>query len=137
MNDIPRSDENRLFGGLQGEVSNVLIRHKSILDVVTKLTEYNARIGRSLAKSVTNCGCIKVDAGKQDFSDDNFKDMLEAVKSHLEGDLCKGCRMNLEEEIGSYLFYLAALGNYFNIDLDEILRKETKRTLSEGVISQL
>ena len=42
----------------QNQVEEVLIRHKSILDIITKLDEYTSRINRAVVKSVTSCGCI-------------------------------------------------------------------------------
>ncbi len=58
-------DNNSVCKDFQNEVSKSLIRHKSILDIMTKLDEYNARINRAVAKSVTSCGCISIDAKKQ------------------------------------------------------------------------
>ena len=49
----------------QESVSELLIRHKSILDIMTKLEEAQSRVNRAVAKAVTNCGCIKVNGRKQ------------------------------------------------------------------------
>ena len=40
----------------QEAVSYCLIRHRSIIDVITKLQESNARVSRAIAKSITVCG---------------------------------------------------------------------------------
>ncbi len=125
MNDnIINTASDSIFENFQDEVSRVLIRHKSILDITTKLDEYNARISRAVAKAVTSCGCISICATKQDYSTDSFEEMLNSVKSHVEGELCDGCREVLIEEIGSYIYYLAALCNSLDLDLNEILNKE-------------
>lgn len=119
----------------QDQVSKVLIRHRSILDVITKLDEYNARINRAVAKSVTSCGCISINAQKQDYSNDSFEEMLDTVKTHLDGSICNNCQEVLEEEIGSYIFYLAALSDSLGLSLDQILNKENDRVKTLGVFS--
>jgi hypothetical protein len=55
----------------QGKVSELLIRHRSILDSLTKFQESTARVNRSIAKTVTNCGCVTVTATKQIVSTGN------------------------------------------------------------------
>lgn len=119
----------------QDQVSKVLIRHRSILDVITKLDEYNARINRAVAKSVTSCGCISINAQKQDFSKDTFEDMLNTVNTHLDGKICNSCTEVVEEEIGSYIFYLAALSDTLGLSLDQIMNKENDRIKTLGIFS--
>ena len=51
-----------IFDNFQNSVNNSLLRHKSILDILSKYAESNARVNRAIAKSVTNCGCIKINA---------------------------------------------------------------------------
>ena len=60
-------DQGNIIDSLQDEVKHSLVRHKSILDIMTKLQEYNSRINRAIAKSVTSCGCIEMHAKKQEF----------------------------------------------------------------------
>lgn len=134
-NDFTNIDTDPICKDFQEQVARVLIRHKSILDVMTKLDEYNARINRAVAKSVTSCGCISINATKQDYSTDSFEDMLNAVKSHVEGEICEGCKEVLYEEIGSYLFYLAALCNSLNLSLDKILSSEYDTIKTLGFFS--
>lgn len=133
--DIINTDMNSICKDFQAQVSQVLIRHKSILDVTTKLDEYNARINRAVAKSVTSCGCISIHATKQDYSNDTFDEMLKSVRTHVEGKLCDGCKDVLDEEIGSYIFYLAALCNTLDLDLDDILKKEYNTIKTLGIFS--
>ena len=136
MNDnIVNTDNNSICKDFQAQVSQVLIRHKSILDVTTKLDEYNARINRAVAKSVTSCGCISIHATKQDYGNDTFDEMLNTVKTHVEGKLCDGCKDVLDEEIGSYVFYLAALCNTLELSLDDILKKEYNTIKTLGIFS--
>ncbi|MDD2446994.1 MAG: DUF1573 domain-containing protein [Tissierellia bacterium] len=131
--DIEVNDS--ICNNFQDQVSKVLIRHKSVLDIITKLDEYNSRVSRAVAKSVTNCGCISINAKKQDFSNITFEEMASRAESHLEGHLCDNCKDVIEEEIGSYLFYLAALSNTLNVDLSEIIEKENDRIKTLGIFN--
>lgn len=119
----------------QKQVSQVLIRHKSVIDIMTKLDEYTARINRAIAKSVTNCGCISINATKQDYNKDSFQEMLNTVDSHINGNLCDNCKEVIISEIGSYLFYLAALCNSLDLDLNEIVKNEYKTLKTLGIYS--
>ncbi len=56
--------KNLSCGDFQNQVDEVLIRHKSVLDIITKLDEYTSRINRAVVKSVTSCGCIEIRAKK-------------------------------------------------------------------------
>lgn len=135
MTDTNPNTETSLCNDFQEEVSHVLIRHKSILDIMTKLEEYNSRINRAVAKSVTSCGCISINATKQDYSKESFQNNLETVKNHLEGEVCPSCKDILEKEIGSYVFYLAAICNTLDLSLEEIIKKEHETVKTLGIFS--
>ena len=51
----------------QYTAQELLVRNKSIIDLLTKFQDSNARINRGIVKSVTQCGCIKIHAKKQYF----------------------------------------------------------------------
>lgn len=120
----------------QKTVSLHLIRHRSILDVMTKYQDACSRINRAIAKSVTSCGCLKIKAGKQALpADASLGEMSEYVKTHLEGRLCPNCREVIEEEMGRSLFFLAAICTLTGIDLHELIRKENDRINTLGLYS--
>lgn len=107
---------------------DLLIRNKSILDLLTKMTDSSARIARTLAKAVTQCGCVRIYAKKQEFSDiTNLDEMKNHMQSHIEDSLCENCRDLLEKDIGRNLFYLAAICNTLDLNLYDIIIKELKR----------
>lgn len=115
-----------IFDNFQNDVNESLLRHRSILDIMTKLSEANARVNRAVAKSVTNCGCIKISAKKQDtFSDNN--DSLSSLSTHIEGELCDNCREVIENEIGNNIFYLTSLCNCLDLNLYDIFLKEENK----------
>lgn len=124
-----------IFDNFQNNVSESLLRHKSILDIMTKYGESSARVNRAVAKAVTNCGCVEINAKKQNINtkisvDSDFNYSLE---SHLNGSLCENCRDVIEREIGNNLFYLTSLCNSIDINLYDVLIKEqnTMETLGK------
>ncbi|NMB07718.1 MAG: DUF1573 domain-containing protein [Tissierellia bacterium] len=123
------------FDEFQNQVDNVLIRHRSILDIITKLNEYTARINRAVVKSSTSCGCIEINTSKQDFNKNSLEEMKNSMESHISGSLCPGCREILLEEIGAYLFYLAALSNALDVNISEALYKEYSNIKTLGLFS--
>jgi hypothetical protein len=118
----------------QKNVEENLVRHYSILDIVSKFQETNARVNRALFRAVTDCGCIKINASKQVLPDDcSFEDIRNHIQSHLEGQLCENCREVLEAEVGQNLFYLAGMCNALKLDLEEIIAKENQRVATLGI----
>jgi hypothetical protein len=131
--------ENTLAQEFQETVDEYLIRHRSIIDVLSKISESGSRVNRAVAKSVTSCGCIQIHATKQEIPSEisSLTSIREAMKDHVEGKLCEQCTEVLEDEIGRTLFYLAALCNTLGLDFDEILEKEQDRITCLGIFNVL
>ncbi len=55
----------QLTDQFQSTVRSMLIRHQSILDILSKGQETSARVNRAVVKSATNCGCHSVNAHKK------------------------------------------------------------------------
>ena len=120
----------------QKTVSFHLIRHRSILDVMTKYQDACSRVNRALAKSVTSCGCLKVRAGKQELpADASLSEMSEYVQSHLEGRLCPNCAEVIEEELGKAMFFLAAICTLIGLNFHDVIKKENDRIATLGMYS--
>jgi hypothetical protein len=112
----------------QFAVSELLVRNKSILDEMSKIQDSNARINRTISKAVTQCGCIKINASKQDYPEDiEYTKIKDYMSSHLEGKLCSNCRDILEKDIGRHLFYLTTICNNLDLNLYDIILKESER----------
>lgn len=126
-----------LCDGFQETVDDYLVRHRSILDVMSKLTEAAGRVNRAVSKAVTNCGCIGIEAGKQSIPPelDSLESLKAHMRTHLKGKLCDHCTEILEDEIGRNLFYLAALCNILNLNLYDILLKEQDRVACLGMFN--
>ena len=120
--------------GFQDTVANCLVRHKSIIDVMTKIEESSARVNRAVAKSVTGCGCLEVNAKKQRIPNEvKLQDLSAYMDTHLKGQLCPDCRDVLNQEIGNHLFYLAALCNLLDLNLYDIMLAEHDKLSALGV----
>lgn len=129
INDIFAED-------FQDAVNELLIRNRSILDILTKFQSANAKVNRAVIKAVTSCGCLKIEAHKQSFPEDgDLKNISKFLDSHLRGKLCNNCMHTIEEEIGGALFYLAALCNALNISMYDVILKEKKRLDTLGPYS--
>lgn len=57
--------KNFLYDDFQNTVSEVLICNRSVLDVLSQIQEANARLNRVVIRTVTSCGCLKIQAGKK------------------------------------------------------------------------
>ena len=118
----------------QKSVDRFLIQHRSILDLITKYQESNARVNRAIAKAVTQCGCIKIKAKKQSVpSNTKLTEIYKFMDTHIEDSLCDSCKEIIETELGSSLFYLTAICNVLNLDFDEIIKKEEERISTLGI----
>ena len=122
-----------IFDQFQNSIDESLLRHKSILDILTKYQESQSRVNRAVAKAVTSCGCIKINAEKQYTLNNYSLDMLnECLNSHINGELCDNCREIIERELGNNLFYLASLCNSLDLNLYDILVKECDKMNTLG-----
>ncbi|WP_315118833.1 DUF1573 domain-containing protein [uncultured Clostridium sp.] len=128
-----------IFDNFQNSVDGSLLRHKSILDIMTKLQESDGRINRAIAKSVTNCGCIHIEAKSQlpteDSEDININELPNILDTHTRGILCENCREVIEREVGNHLFYLTSLCNTLDLNLYDILLREYDRINTLGKYS--
>ena len=118
----------QLTDQFQSTVKSLLIRHQSILDILSKGQESSARVNRAVVKSVTSCGCHAVNAHKKPVPPDaSLADLKELLNSQLEGFICDNCKDIIEAELGKQLFYIAALSNALDISLTDVLYQEHKK----------
>ncbi len=126
MKDIPASE-------FQKKVTELLVRHKSVIDTLSKLQESTAKVNRSVCKAVTLCGCLSIQAARQSYPTDvSWKECQELMNTHLTGELCENCREIVEEKIGDNLFYLAALCSLLDMNMEELFGKELERLKTLG-----
>lgn len=120
----------------QERSKEVLLRHKSILDIITKLDETNSKINRAVVKTVTSCGCVKINAKKQEIPIDiSLDDLSDLMKNHIDGHICPICQDKIQEEIGNHIFYLFALSNTLDIDLEKTIKDEYDKINTLGKYS--
>ncbi len=117
-----------LIDDFQYTAQELLVRNRSILDLVTKYQDSNSRVNRAIIKSVTQCGCLKITAKKQNIPDDaSFDQVQDVIQNHIEGSLCDNCRDAIERDMGRNMFYLASLCNALDLNLYDIILKENDR----------
>ncbi|SDF84674.1 DUF1573 domain-containing protein [Sporolituus thermophilus] len=117
----------------QAAVDQYLIRHRSILDVLTKYQEATARVNRAVAKAVTECGCITVQASRPQIPPNTtYSELRHFMSSHLSGQPCTACQEIIAKELGHSLFYLAALCNLTGLNLHDIVRQERSNLTTLG-----
>ncbi|MBD2872194.1 nucleoside triphosphate pyrophosphohydrolase family protein [Paenibacillus arenilitoris] len=120
----------------QQQVSELLLRHRSLLDVMSKFGQSGASVNRTVTKAVTDCGCIELNAKKQQYSDGlNLEEAKATLQSHLTGTVCEHCRDALKSELGRNLFYMTALCNQLNIQLDEVVANEYDKCTTLGLFN--
>jgi hypothetical protein len=119
----------------QYAVGDLLIRHHSILDVLSKLSEATCRVNRAVIKSVTECGCESIAAEKLQLPEhvESLDELRDCLDSHLRGKLCPNCEEVVYSELGKLLFYAAALCNSLDINLYDVFIKEYKKSTAMGV----
>lgn len=116
-----------VFDEFQNTVSELLICNRSILDIMAHIQETNARLHRSITKSVTRCGCIKIDASKSAIPNDaTLADLKQILDSHVKGRLCRDCQEAVEKSVGKLILYTAAVCNLLDLNMYDILLKEQK-----------
>lgn len=128
-----KSGNCKLF---QQAVDEYLIRHRSIIDVLSKFQESSARVNRAVAKAVTSCGCLEISASRQQTTATmSLAEFRTQVQTHLQGELCESCREVLASEIGTSLFYQAALCGILGLEMDQLLADEAARLNTLGIFN--
>ncbi|TCQ00616.1 DUF1573 domain-containing protein [Serpentinicella alkaliphila] len=123
-------DNSMCLKEFQQKVDNVLIRHRSALDILTKLQESNAKVNRAVAKSATYCGCTQLHIKKLEVPKDiSFSEFRDYASDHIEGTPCEMCKEKIEQEISNNFFYLVALCNLLDIDMQKLLKDFYKNQL--------
>lgn len=120
----------------QGQVSELLLRHRSLLDVLSKSQQASASVNRSVIKSVTECGCITLQANKQPYPEDaSLEEAKALIQTHINGHLCENCADAVTAQLGKQLFYLSSLCNLLELDLDDVIDKESKKCSTLGLFN--
>lgn len=120
----------------QDQVSELLLRHRSLLDVLSKNGQSSASVNRAVAKAITDCGCIELHATKQSFeSEVDLEEAKEVARTHVRGELCENCREIVSTELGRNIFYMSALCNLLDINMDEVVQKESQKCSTLGLFN--
>lgn len=118
----------------QEAVDEYLVRHRSVLDILTKYQEAAARVNRAYAKAVTECGCVTVDACRQQIPPEaSFRELKNYMSDHTSGKPCTHCREIIAKEIGQSMFYLTALCNLSGLNIKDVIEQERRNLATLGV----
>lgn len=119
---------------LQRAVGTSLIRHRSVLDTLSKLNEASARVNRAVLKSATSCGCVDIVARKPRIpANISLAELRDFMPTHVEGAFCPNCQDVIEDEMGGLLFYIAALCNASELSLHHVMEKEQRKLHTLGM----
>lgn len=125
-----------LVDQFQYTVQELIFRNKSIIDSMTKSQDSNSRVNRAIVKAVTQCGCISIDAKKQEMPEDSsFEEARKAMDTHVIGKLCENCRDLIENELGKNLYYIASICNTLDLNLYDIIIREQEKVKMLGKFS--
>lgn len=120
----------------QKQVSELLLRHRSLLDVLSKYQQTNASVNRSVTKSITECGCLEINAHKQEYdAEAGMNESKRFLQTHVTGQLCESCMEHVVTELGRNLFYMSALCNLLEINLDDVVEREAKNCSTLGMFN--
>jgi hypothetical protein len=118
----------------QNAVDEYLVRHRSVFDVLTKYQEAAARVNRAYAKAVTECGCVTIEAGRQEIPEEaEFRNLKQYMSNHTSGQPCAHCREVIAKEMGRSMFYQAALCNLAGLNIRDVMEQEHKNLTTLGV----
>jgi hypothetical protein len=105
-----------------------------VLDILSKWDQAGASVHRTVVKAITECGCIEVHGRKQPYDQNmTLEDARKLLQSHLSGRLCEQCAEIVSEEMGKSLFYLSALCNALQVDMQKVLETEFRKCRTLGV----
>jgi hypothetical protein len=120
----------------QDQVSELLLRHRSMLDVLSKFQQSNAAANRAVVKSITDCGCVQVNASKQHYTSDmTLEQAREQLDSHVSGQVCEHCKEIIASELGKNLFYMASLCNLLDMDMEKVITQESSKCSTLGLFN--
>lgn len=121
---------------LQDQVADLLLRHRSLLDILSKYSQSDASVNRVVTKAITECGCLELHAKKQPYNGDMDVDQAKkTLESHVQGQLCENCKDVVKTELGKHLFYMSALCNSLDIELDEVVKQEASKCQTLGIFN--
>ncbi|MBS7528370.1 DUF1573 domain-containing protein [Fusibacter paucivorans] len=125
-----------IYDEFQNKVDEVLIRHNSLLDILSKMGDASSKTNRAVIKAITNCGCITLDTLNVTPPEDaSYEDLKHFRNDHIKGELCPTCREKIEAELGNLEYYIAALCNSLDLSLYDVVLKEYKKINTLGKYS--
>jgi len=121
---------------LQDQVANLLLRHRSLLDILSKYGQSDSSVNLAVTKAITECGCLELHAKRQPYhSDMDVNQARQRLESHVQGHLCDNCKDIVKGELGKHLFYMSALCNLLDTKLDDVVKQELSKCQTLGIFN--
>ncbi|MFD3271664.1 DUF1573 domain-containing protein [Paenibacillus dendritiformis] len=121
---------------LQEQVADLVLRHRSLLDILSKYGQSDASVNRAVTKAITECGCLELHAKRQPYKAEmDVEEARQSLESHVHGHLCENCKDMVKHELGKHLFYMSALCNLLDISLDDVVKQESSRCDTLGIFN--
>ncbi|MBN3523777.1 nucleoside triphosphate pyrophosphohydrolase family protein [Paenibacillus apiarius] len=121
---------------LQDQVADLLLRHRSLLDILSKYGQSDASVNRAVTKAITECGCLELHATRQPYcADMDVNQAKQSMESHVQGNLCDHCKDVVKSELGKHLFYMSALCNLLDIELNDVVKQESSKCSTLGIFN--
>lgn len=64
--------------------------------------------------------------------DASYSQLKKYMSNHVQGELCDICKEKVEHELASNFFYLTALCNVFNINIEDMLSNYNEQLKALG-----
>lgn len=120
----------------QDQVADLLLRHRSLLDVLSKYGQSDASVNRAVTKAITECGCLELHAKRQPYKEEmDLEAAKHSLENHVQGHLCETCTDVVRSELGKHLFYMSALCNLLDIRLEEVVQQESSKCNTLGIFN--
>ena len=110
---------------LQEKADEYLILNPAVLQILFQINHANMQLQQAALRASNHCGCIHLTTAKPDLPKEaTWQDLKNKPTGDELNQLCPECKGLIKDKMGRILFYLAALGNAFDISLDDVIDQE-------------
>lgn len=119
--------ENSTLAELQKRAGEYLILNPSALQILLQLEKTALSLHQTVLASANSCGCITLGTARPEPPITDWRELKDRDTGDEMHNICTTCRARIFEQLGTLLFYAAALANTLEADLDTITRQEVSR----------
>lgn len=112
---------------LQKRAEEYLILNPAALQILLQMQKTCLTLHQTVLAAANTCGCITLGTEKLLPPDAGWQQLKDHPTGDSFGSICPTCRARIRDQLGSLLFYAAALANTLELDLDEVTLQEVSR----------